>query len=477
MEDSGRREEFVLSDRSSGDEAKPVPNEESHLINDGGGKEISYRIYEKGGFFESIRRLRAATATISLIEKPSLDRRASAFLAGWNVSNLIQGTGILGVPYGVLMGGWVGVVMIVLIAWMCCFTGNILIECLYERSKRTGQRKRVRTNYPEIGEAVWPGWGNNVLSVIQVCEMFGGTIMYIVLLATIFTEMFKNKTSLTILHWAVICTYVALPLAFVRRVSIIAWVSMASVFSLMCGILTIIIFCITEYPLMSIKNIPPFSFEKFPVGFGIIVFSYTAHAVFPGVESSMKEPRKYPLMMNSSFAFAAVVKLLLGLLAVLVFGTTTDQVITVNMRSSQAFNILANVFVISNVFLAFPINLYVILETVDHKFLPHFPHLNQDSQYHWVWLLMSRTLILTFALFLVLMVPHFALLMGFVGSFTGTCLCFILPCYFHIKLKWDELHWYDIALRWFVIIFGFICGGLGVFFSGKRLVEASSSAS
>jgi len=472
--DAGAREDIVLSERSdSGEEdAHTVPDEESPLITVQSLGTVSFR----ESFLESVRRLCANTATVSMIAKPSHDRRASAFIAGWNVSNLIQGTGILGIPYGVLMGGWAGVASLVVVAWMCCFTGKILIECLYETSKRSGQRKRVRANYPEVGGAVWPRWGNNIVSVIQVCEMFGGTIMYIVLLATIFTDLFKSITPLKIYHWAIICTYVALPLAFVRRVSIIAWFSMVSVFALMSGMLTIIIYCITQYQLMSIQKIPPFNFENFPVGFGIIVFSYTAHAVFPGVESSMKEPNKYPMMMNGSFTFAAIIKVLLGLFAVLVFGDSTDQVITVNMKSSYVFNILANTFVISNVFLAFPINQFVILETIDAKFLGFFPHLGPERRYHWVWLILTRTLILTFALFLVILVPHFALVMGFVGSFTGTCMCFLFPCYFHIKLKWNELHWYDIALRWFIIVFGIVCGGLGVFFSGKRLIEASNQA-
>ncbi|KXJ07595.1 Vesicular inhibitory amino acid transporter [Exaiptasia diaphana] len=208
-----------------------------------------------------------------------------------------------------------------------------------------------------------------------------------------------------------------------------------------------IICCVTQYKLMSIDKIPPFSFKDFPVGFGIIVFSYTAHAVFPGIESSMKEPHKYPLMMNGSFTFAAVIKVLLGLLAVLVFGTKTNQVITVNMKTSFVFNILANLFVISNVFLIFPINLYVTLETVDAKFLGFFPNLGPGRKFHWVWLIITRTLVMTLALFFVILVPHFAL------------------------LKWNELQWYDIAVRWFVIVFGFVSGGLGVFFSGKRLLE------
>ena len=63
----------------------------------------------RSGFSQSIKTLKSATMTVSLLEKPSDDRRASAFLAGWNVTNLIQCTGILGVPYAVRMGGWAAV--------------------------------------------------------------------------------------------------------------------------------------------------------------------------------------------------------------------------------------------------------------------------------------------------------------------------------------------------------------------------------
>ena len=421
---------------------------------------------------ESLRKFRSATMTMSLLEKPSDDRRASAFLAGWNVTNLIQGTGILGVPYAVRMGGWASVATIVLVALVCCYTGKLLVECLYEESKRTGARKRVRINYPEVGEAAWPGWGNRIVSVVQVCEMFGGVIMYIVLLATVFDNILEGLTPLDIYEWAVVCSCVALPMIFITRMSVIAWVSMISVFALLCSIATIIIFCITEYNDMSISNIPTFNPETFPIGFGIIVFSYCAHAVFPGVEGSMREPKQFPLMMNASFGLAAVVKVLLGLLAVLRFGEDTEQVITVNMNVSPVFNVVATVLVVSNVFLAFPICMFVVLETWDMKILPYFPHLSKESKHHWFWLILTRVMLLTFGLFLAIIVPHFGLLMGLVGSFTGTCLSFVFPCIFHIKLKWDTLQWYNILLRIVVIVFGLVCGGFGLVFSGRELGKA-----
>ena len=39
--------------------------------------------------------------SISTLARPSDDRKNHAILAGWNVSNMIQGTGILGIPYAV----------------------------------------------------------------------------------------------------------------------------------------------------------------------------------------------------------------------------------------------------------------------------------------------------------------------------------------------------------------------------------------
>ena len=474
-------EDIALSNRQQNEQPTVVPlDEQTHLL--GRQSDLRSRAHSgtmgaslsRGGFSQSMQKLKSATMTISLLEKPSDDRRASAFLAGWNVTNLIQGTGILGVPYAVRMGGWAAVGANAIVALLCCYTGKLLIECLYETSKRTGQKKRVRVNYPEVGEAVWPRWGNQIVSLVQCCEMFGGVVTYLVLLGTIFSDILHKVAPLDIYTWSAIGACIALPGLFIRRVSVIAWISMISVFALMSSILTIIIYSVTQYKDMSVNKIPPFDINQFPIGFGVIVFSYTAHAVFPGVEGSMRYPEQFPMMMNAAFLLAAVVKVAFGLLPVLRFGADTEQAITVNLKTSQPFYILANVLVVSNVFTAFPIVSYIVLETFDHNVLPYFPHLKKDTKYHWFWILVSRPLILSFGLLLAIVVPHFGLVMGLVGSFTGTCLCFMFPCIFHMVLKWKELKWYNIVVRVFITVFGLICGVLGIVFTSKELAGAVS---
>jgi len=414
---------------------------------------------------------RAASLSISMLAKPSDDRYASAWLAGWNVSNLIQGTGILGIPFAVHQGGWAAVFSIFLVAALCCYTGKLLISCLYEESKKTGIRRRLRVNYPEVGEAVYKRFGFNLVSIVQVVEMFGGVTMYIVLLGTVLGELLHAKTGLGTYEWAAICCVIALPSLFIKRMSIISWLSLLAVFSLMSSIFVMIAFAIMKHQSWKLSNIPKFNPTTFPIGFGIVVFSYCAHAVFPSIESSMKKAENFNKMMNWAFVFAAIVKALLGVFMVLAFGDNTKEVATVNLLENTGFSVTANALVITNVMLAIPLAMFVVSLSFDDAFLVYFPHMNRDSKYNWLWMLITRPMLLCAALFIAVIVPHFGLLMGFVGSFTGTCLCFIFPCLFHLKLRWHKLSKWIKALDICIMVFGAVAGGFGLYFSAKALVE------
>lgn len=422
----------------------------------------------------NFKRFRSMTVsmTVSLIEKESFDRQASALLAGWNVTNLIQGMGILGIPYAVREGGWAAASCIFIVALFCDVTGILLVDCLYDVSRRSGRRKRVRTNYPEVGEAVWPGVGGKVVTVVQTIELYAAAMLYLILLATMFNQITDKYVALTLQEWCVICAVAVLPSVFITRLSVVAWMSMIAVFALMSAIIVTITYCVLHYDQWSLDNIPKFDGSKFPIGFGIVTFSYCAHAVFPGIEGSMKEPSHFNCMLHTSFITSGVVKTLFGVFAVLTFGLATDQVVTINLADNPAFNFAATLLVALNVFFSFPLPLFVVIESFDNFLLKHFPHLGPGTRYHWFWLLLTRTLLVTFALFIALVVPHFGLLMGFVGSFTGTCLSFGFPCIAHLKLKWPYLRWYHILGEFVLIIFGVVAGGFGLIYSGKALIDS-----
>ncbi|PAA52850.1 hypothetical protein BOX15_Mlig006742g1 [Macrostomum lignano] len=421
-------------------------------------------------FMSSVHKIRSYTQQ-SIHEVPCEDRNNSAFAAGFNVTNLVQGIGIMGVPYAVSRGSWASIGVICLVAALCCYTGCLLVDCLYTGCPRTGRRVRYLKSYPDVGAMVWPRFGRRAVTIVSVVEMFGGMCLYIILLASTSSSLMKERVpSLNIYHWSCISTYATLPLTFITRMSFISWFSMLAVASLMSSIVSVLVFCFMHFDQLALTNMPGFDPTSFPVSFGIIVFSYCAHAVFPGIEECMRRPNSYPAMLTVSFGVAAIVKTVMGVMAVLIFGMATEQEFGRNLEVDADFSFISNSLIFVNVFFSMPLVIFVVIERFDATFLGAFhPTFHRNGSLHWLWILLTRSLIMTAGLFLSMLVPHFALLMGLVGSFTGTCLCFIFPAWFHLVLKRKQLNAFGVFVRVCIILFGALSGAVGMFFSALEL--------
>ncbi|CAG9529523.1 unnamed protein product [Cercopithifilaria johnstoni] len=98
----------------------------------------------------------------------------TALQAAWNVTNAIQGMFIVGLPIAVKVGGWWTIAAIIGVAYLCYWTGVLLIECLYEDGVK------VRNTYQAVAEAYRPGMGRFVLCA-QLTELLSTCIIYIVI--------------------------------------------------------------------------------------------------------------------------------------------------------------------------------------------------------------------------------------------------------------------------------------------------------
>ena len=92
---------------------------------------------------------------------------------------------IVSLPFGVLHGGYWGILAMVGIAHICCHTGKILVECLYEEeSNSIGEMQlvRVRTSYKEVAQEVFGARiGGSIVNAAQFIELIMTCILYVVL--------------------------------------------------------------------------------------------------------------------------------------------------------------------------------------------------------------------------------------------------------------------------------------------------------
>ncbi|KAM4600982.1 vesicular inhibitory amino acid transporter-like [Polymixia lowei] len=404
--------------------------------------------------------------------------------AGWNVTNAIQGIFVLGLPYALVQSGYLGLVLLVLSAWVCNHTGRVLVACLYEEehSSRSGlvsRPVRVRHSYQDIVEAccrgLWPsgaGLGGWLVNVAQVIELLMTCTLYLV----VSTSLLSDSLSWMAVPRSV-CSLVSL--MFLLPCLLLTDLRPVSTLSLLCSLahivisLLVILYCLSRasgwsWSSLSLSVDP----EDFLVSVGVIIFSYTSQIFLPPLEGSMEDRGEFRAMLGWTHAAACVMKTMFSLLAVLTWGADTSEVITDNLPSD--LRPLVNLCLLAKALLSYPLPFYSAAEILQSCLLrgtalsPYSPGGGRGVSRP---VLLVRGALLMTSYLLALLVPRFSLLMGLTGSVTGAAMTLILPCLFHLRLQWSRLNVRDRVTDLGILSLGLLCSISGVICSMKRLIQ------
>ncbi|XP_065690149.1 vesicular inhibitory amino acid transporter-like [Patagioenas fasciata] len=388
--------------------------------------------------------------------------------AGWNVTNAIQGIFVLGLPYALLHSGYSGLFLIILAAALCCYTGKILIACLYEENE-DGQLIRVRDTYEDIANAcckkLSPRLGGIVVNVTQVMELIMTCVLYVVVSGNLLSHSFPY-IPVTEKTWSVIAFATLLPCVFIKTLKIVSKLSQLCSLVHFIIILVVMTYCVTQIHQWSwAKFRLSIEFEDFLVSVGVIIFSYTSQIFLPTLEGNMKNPEEFRCMLDWTHFFACVSKTTFALTAFLTWGEETKEVITDNLPSF--LQTLVNLCLLTKALLSYPLPFFAATEIV-YACISRGNCSNYRSP---LFALGVRGSFLLLTLLMAMFIPHFALLMGLTGSVTGAAMTFLLPSLFHLKLKWKKLSFLEKCADISVFILGFLCSLAGIVCSIKGLLE------
>ncbi|XP_034018588.1 vesicular inhibitory amino acid transporter-like [Thalassophryne amazonica] len=407
----------------------------------------------------------------------------TAWEAGWNVTNAIQGIFVLGLPFALVQSGYVGLLLLIVSAWMCNRTGRILVACLYEveQSGCSGSvsQVRVRRSYQDIVKAccggLWPccavlgGW---IVNVAQITELLMTCTLYLVFSTSLLYVSFSQVA----IPESVCCL---VSLMFVSPCLLLTDLRPVSTLSLLCSLahilisLLIVLYCLSEASSWSWSSLPlSVDPEDFVISVGVIIFSYTSQIFLPPLEGSMEDRGQFNAMLGWAHAAACIMKTMFSLLAVLTWGAQTSEVITDNLPS--ALRPLVNMFLLAKALLSYPLPFYSAAEILHNCLLgDDAVSLERKHEVHHVSraALLVRGVLLVTSFLLALLVPSFSLLMGLTGSVTGSAMTLILPCVFHLRLQRARLTVADRLIDVGILSLGCICCVSGVICSIKRLLK------
>lgn len=378
----------------------------------------------------------------------------------------VEGTGLLGLPFAVLNGGVAALAALIIVPVICCYTGTVMIQCLYGDSSTPGGRKlRLRSSIEELGEACWPGIGRKVVLALQSTELLMLSASYLVLCGTFLDYAFPTLPFTKIL-WSCIGTAVVLPTVFLKSLSNVAWLSLIGILSVLVPVGSVMWYGISHSSGWQLSSIPLWKPEGIPVAFGIVIFSNAAHSILPRLEGDMANKGMFIVMLSISYIFITCLKVTFSLCAFLSFTTDTKDLVTNNLPAGVVYYISC-VFLGINVLASYPFPILIVVRSIEDALSPGSL---LDRLPKAVWFVCVRVSLVFLTLGAAVLIPHFALMLAFVGSLTSATTCFVLPCMFHLRFKHSKLRFYHKILDYCIISFGLAAAGFGIVFSGKALV-------
>ena len=399
-----------------------------------------------------------------------LDNKTSSLQAFFNIFNANMGTGVLAMPYVIRLTGYWGIILIILVAALGNYTGKLLIYCLRED---TTNENLSKSTYADLGEAFWPRYGRVMVHITNFFEQFSHCTLFLIMCGTVLHHTFPDSLNSESV-WIAVVSIVVLPCASVSTIEHISWISLLTVIVALVTSTCVLVYALAHYQQWRTHELASMKFKEMSIAMGIIVVTYSSQAYLPIIEKSMRYPGEFNAIMDFTYTLVTIIKFNYGILVFFCFREHTEQIMTLSVPHG-AFRISLSLAVILTALLFYVVPMFTLYDIFEHQLnIPLFAETKDEPLgcnkkstpklfFRFIFILLS-TLVAIF-------VPHFGLLMAFVGSFTGIILVLIYPCLFHIKLHYFTMPWYHILFDLSIAVFGIVGCVCGVVFSSIQIAK------
>lgn len=278
--------------------------------------------------------LRAAAFKPGMAKGVAYPVGTSTFLQSWfNTLNAVMGVGILATPLAFSYAGYImGPLLFLLCGLLTNYTGKVLFGILARNGK-------LRT-YADIGSCAFGPHARAWISSLFCLELWAVCVALVILFSDSLHAIFPDGPSRD--TYKVLCLAFVLPTIFLplKLLSPISVVGILAAFTLV-GVVAIDGF---------IKPTSPGSLHEWdttvsaspdwlrlPLSIGLIMSGFSSHPVIPSLARDMKEPNRFPSMLNRAYITAAVVYITMAGAGYAMFGTSVSDEITKDLARTPGF--------------------------------------------------------------------------------------------------------------------------------------------
>ncbi|KAF8714967.1 hypothetical protein HU200_027509 [Digitaria exilis] len=381
----------------------------------------------------------------------------------FNGLNALSGVGLLSIPYALKEGGWLSLALLLVVAAVCCYTGQLLQRCMEAAPAVRG--------YPEIGELAFGRGGRLVASAFLYAELYLVAIGFLILEGDNLDKLFPG-TRLGVLGgvvvsgkqlFVVLVALVILPTTWLRSLAVLAYVSASGVLASAVMVVCVLWAAVADGVGFTAPGTRMINVGGLPTALGLYTFCYCGHAIFPTLCNSMKEKKKFSRVLVICFAACTLNYGSMAILGYLMYGDDVQSQVTLNLPEGKISSKLAIYTTLINPFSKYALMVTPLATAIEERLLAG----NKRSVN-----LLIRTLLVVSTVVVALAVPFFGHLMALVGSLLSVMASMILPCVFYLKIFGvARCGRAEVALIAAIIALGSLVAATGTYSSLKKIIH------
>ncbi|KAF9129580.1 hypothetical protein BGW39_004018 [Mortierella sp. 14UC] len=389
-----------------------------------------------------------------MAERPE---QGSNFLAYANVVCVVAGTGTLGLPYALKMGGWIGVGVLLLSLLMSVYTAILLMKCLYYNGKYR------LSSYQEIGRHAFGLPGLVAVWFFHTSIVLGAPIMYMILAGTEMNGLVQSA-AINEKAWIWICAaIVAVPFVAMKTLKEVA---VMSVFGALATVVLVIV-AVRGSVLDMQTNNPEYAnithnnvvLANLPTTIASISICFGGNVVYMHVEEAMRYPKSWNRVVAAALATCSVLYIATAVPGYLAYGSEAKSPILANLPK-DAFTKTGTIFIIIHVILAAPILLTSF--ALEFERLVDVTVARRGKVMERVYRSIIRLVVVGVCGGIACTVPFFGDFLSLLGALGNCSLIFVLPIIFYFKLiGWRQMKFYELGWCAFIVIIGVISAVIG----------------
>ncbi|CAI9768001.1 unnamed protein product [Fraxinus pennsylvanica] len=383
----------------------------------------------------------------------------------FNGINALSGIGILSIPYALSQGGWLCLILLLLISILCFYTGLLIKRCM-------DINPEIKT-YPDIGQLAFGNKGRIIISTFIYLELFLLAVEFLILEGDNLHKLFPN-IHLHILGkniggkrvFVVLSALGMLPTIWLNQ-SLLAYVSVSGI--LASVILVGSVFSVGAFEGVGFKERGVlWRWNGLPTVISMYTFCYCGHAIFPTLCSSMKNRSKFPKVLLICFTISTISYGSMAVLGYVMYGEDLMSQVTLNLPTRSVGSKIAIYTTLINPITKYAIIVSPIATAIEDKLSSHSSRPVRLT----IRTVLVRTVLVISTVVVALFIPFFGSIMAFIGSFLGISTSILIPCLCYLKIdKASRKFGLELIIIVVVLVLGFFVAMTGTYMSLRDIFK------